>query len=431
MTLLSLPRLLVVHQSLLALTIFLAAHQTPISEVGRAIPDWLTAAVALLNAGVWLLVTRRRVGTDWLGPLRRASPLLWIPAAYFLLVSIFSVARGEIAPAAWLSGLATYGLTFWTAAQIFGAARDARLGFAALTVAGLAFCTEAFLLLGMRGDPRVLLLHGPFWSGYGGINAPAILGFAVMDSNTLASFLIVFSSLALGLWACAETPRARMFAVIAVFVFTACLLMTGSRGGLPFFVILLLAWAGRRGKWKQAAAAGGAAALFGGILLLLTRQTGGLLRGDGNLKARFHMARVSLHVARRHPIFGGGPDAFGQEWRVYGPAYGYGNSVTQPDGLLWSLLAEGGLLMAAMAVILIVGLTREIRRALKQPGRAAPRELLLALSLGLAAALGHDALETAFRSPALALFVCLLAGLTLGTSARQGRRVEHIGKGDA
>lgn len=426
-----LPRLLAFHQSLLALAVFLAAHQTPGSEFGRVLPHGVLPAVAVVNAAVWLLVTRRRVPGNVFGPLQRASLWLWIPAAYFFAVSIVDVFRDQLAPGAWLLGLTTYALTLWTATHVFGAARDARFAFSTLTVCGLAVCAEGAILLLTRGDPRGLLAHGPFWSGWGGVNAPAILGFALMDSNALASFLIVAASFSLGLWATAQTPRARALAVTSFCIFTICVFLTGSRGGAPFFVVLLLAWAAGRGKMGRTAAAVGAAALFGAILVALARTAGGILRGDANLKNRFHMARASLHVLREHPILGGGPDAFAREWKQYSHAFGYGTVVTQPDGLLWSLLAEGGLLMAAMAAILVIGLTAEIRRVLRQTGRSAPRELLLSLSLGLAAALGHDTLETTFRTPVMTLFLCLLVGLTLGTSARQTRTVEYVGKNDA
>jgi O-antigen ligase len=138
------------------------------------------------------------------------------------------------------------------------------------------------------------------------------------------------------------------------------------------------------------------------------------------------MWRVCLKIARDSPLFGGGPNAFPTHWHEYARAYGYPD-YSVPHSLPMSLLADGGLLMLAMAALLLAGMAQGVRDVLASSAPREARELVFSLALGLATTLAHDLIETSFRMTSIYLLTAALAGMILGLERRNraGKRTNR------
>jgi O-antigen ligase len=308
---------------------------------------------------------------------------------------------------------------------------EVRPFFQALTAAGVALCLEAVARLLQRSpDPAALLASFPFLRLTSNPDIEGRLGGVPLPYPTMfVSLLIVFASVALGLLRLAKTPGERLLWGGAFGLNALCIVMTGSRAGLVYFLVMtLLHLAQRSAAWRRIAF-GGAVLLFGGVLLLLARSHGGLLRGDASLKARFHMWRVCLKIARDNPLFGGGPNAFPTRWHEYARYYGYPD-YSVPHSLPMSLLADGGLLMLAMAALLLTGLAQGVRDLRRSTAPREARELVSSLALGLAITLAHDLIETSFRMISIYLLTAALAGMLLGLERRWKGRGGGIAPGN-
>jgi O-antigen ligase len=417
---------------LLAAMVYVGAHDAASIFAGTQDAAWprggLLPALALLNVALWLAWTRPRLKTPAAKAKARAvSPLLWVPAAYFALISLLYAAQtGALID--WCIGAVALVSTVLVMAALCARTDDVRPFFQALTAAGVVLCLEAVArLLQRSGDPAALLASFPFLRLSSNPDIESRLGGVPLPYPTMfVSLLIVFASVALGLLRLAKTPGERALWGSAFGLNALCIVMTGSRAGLIFFLVMTLLHLAQRGEAWRRAAIGGAVFLFGAALLLLARSRGGLLRGDASLKSRFHMWRVCLKIARDNPLFGGGPNAFLTRWQAYARYYGYPD-YSVPHSLPMSLLADGGLLMLTMAALLLTGMAQSVRDVLRSSAPREARELVFSLALGLATTLAHDLIETSFRMVSIYLLTAALAGMLLGLQRRNriGKRTNQ------
>lgn len=435
---------LFLHLWLFAAAVYVAAHD-PASIYAVTVDTswgggWLWPGLIWGNALLWFGYTQRRIPLPPEGgSLLRSLPLyLWLPAlAFAALSTVYAVGAGRLT-ARWGAEAVAYPLTVLMMADIFRRTQwmpsaegepaqpsnrhPSRPLLLGLAVAGAAVCVEGMVALFTRegNDLGLLVIFPRFLRSTSRPYAEYRLGGDGLPYPTLlASLLLVFAAVSLGLVAGAKTKGERtawwgLWALLAL-----CMGLTASRAGVIFLLLMTLAHAARRrGVWRSAAL-GSMARLGTGVALALIEAPGRFLRGDGSLRSRFHMWRVCLRIARNHLLVGGGPDAFSIAWPDYARRFGYPHYVV-PHSLYFGLLAEGGLLLLTAAGLLIAGVAREVGFVLRSAAPSAAREGLLALALGLTAALAHDLIENACRTAPLYLLGCALAGMAVGM--RRGER---------
>ena len=134
---------------------------------------------------------------------------------------------------------------------------------------------------------------------------------------------------------------------------------------------------------------------------------------EASLLSRLDAWRDGWDVVRDFPFFGTGLNTYPDAMLFY-QQRNPGSYVAQAHNDYLQLLAEGGLLVAIPAAILIALLTRAIRRNLRAArGQARGYWIRAGAAIGLLAIAGQEVFEFSLQIPADALLFCTLAAIAL------------------
>ncbi len=224
--------------------------------------------------------------------------------------------------------------------------------------------------------------------------------------NTLAGFLVLAFAPVLAWIGGRSWPRQVRWAALisAAGMMSWGLLLTGSRGGLAAFVVVILTGALLLAKTRPQRLAGIGAAV-------LCMAAGAMLigsRGAASLEARFDYWRGAVAVARDFPWLGTGPGTFGSIYPLYKTASTEEAELVHNAYLqMWS--DSGVLAFLAFAALWGGGLWLAVRRARESGGEP----VRVALAAALAGWVVHQGVDFNLHVPGTALPAFLLLGLAV------------------
>lgn len=322
--------------------------------------EFWKAAAWLAYVLTWLVnrIRTRSIGKDW--GWWDTLVVIWIGSAYL------SAAFAGLGGSAWAKtgDVATHAVLLWLVMRAGYTERELRWVLGALvasTLAGLAF--GYWKLWSGAGKSGTLQLHS-----VGHVNHTAIY---------LAMMLGVCVSWLLARWP-AWRPGRRGFALAAVLMVLASLVVTASRGaiGIGFLLVLVLAAAWwprwRAPLYASAAAMAVIVAMLVGFSAEVVRKQIGYNEMQNVLASRDGVWRMGLAAWEKYPWFGVGKDNYGlishelvRSWRAdAGRVYDASRYVRFPHAhsLFLNTLAERGIVgFAGLAALLLAWLAALLR----------------------------------------------------------------------
>ena len=390
---------------------------TPVELPGALVPpqtiwewlffSWPNQLLPLFLAGalLWLVLDWKRlpVKVDWL----------------FVLPGIFLVTQLAASPTSicWETTKATL-LHFAVCVSVFYvAARYVRDEAAAQWVfGGLAVVTLLVVGLGLRQHFGGLA-ETRTYAAASGENLSQNMQLRLMSNrifstlvypNALAGFLVVaFAPVMVALWNC----RLRNWLKWVVLISTGglivfCLALTGSRGGLIAFAVMVLIGlvvAARRILWALVAVA-----LVAGVFVT-ARQVGWIRRGSASVSARMDYWGGAVRIACDFPWLGTGPGTFGSIYPKYKTAMTEEAQLVHNSYLqMWS---DSGVAAAVVfAALWCVALWDGFKLARQRAGGWAG----VAVVAALAGWVVHGAMDFDLYMPGVAVPAFLLLGILQG-----------------
>lgn len=401
-------KVLYINHALFAISILAAAHDFRIAQ------EWLFPAAAFLNAILWFGWSTRAIRAKSLMSVILHAPwLMLLPGVYFIVIGFTQANLLHASQLLCAVTTAAYLLSFLVAANLFSSTWDSAPLLKAIGIAAGIICIEGlvsfyFTSNGLRDfHPKAQIMHGA--SAYLEVR----LRFPMNQANGMAMLFILLAAITLSPFHRAKTNRERLLWGGILGLELICSLLTTSRGGGVFMLLMLLIYAAYRLKAGRIAVIA-AMFLFAGAGLYTLGKQGSLLRGNGSMRGRFHTWQASLNVLWRNPMFGGGPDAFRREWIGYAAGHGYVTTWDNPDGLYLMMLSSGGFLMLTMAVMAMVGTIWEVVRLLRSKAPLESREAVFFFTLSIFVVLGYDFLESTFVATPMRLTAFIFTGMLIG-----------------
>jgi len=233
--------------------------------------------------------------------------------------------------------------------------------------------------------------------------------------NTLAGFLIVaFAPVLAWIWVRARGWDTRVKWIALVFaagVMLFCLLLTGSRGGLAAFSVMVLTvlWCVLPQGGRRASGPIALLVVVLGLVVALARHGGLLHFGTGSLEARTDYWRGAVRIIKDHPWLGTGPGTFGSIYPMYKTASTEEAEIVHNNFLqMWS--DSGVLAFVAFAALWIVAVWDSFRLARQRPGDVAAAAIAGAL-VGWTV---HGLVDFELYVPGVALPAFILLGILQG-----------------
>lgn len=329
----------------------------------------------------------------------------------------------------------------WSAVSLFSAVdRDAGLRTVGLWVA----CAVVYALVSRTAGPGdVPRLAGGLLLG-GGLAAVVGLGQALLglslvpqavapaatlaNRNVAGGYLAALVPLALVRW---PSRTARVAAAVAAATILVFLPLTQSRAvavalALQLAVLAALQW--RSARRPRVVAALVAAALVLAAAAWLTLADAGKTRSTS---IRWSLAGSALSMARDHPLLGVGIGGFGAAYPSHGPvptsALGAPLRVLSPHNEVLQVLAESGLPGLLLGLWVVAGALSALRRLRRSPDPPV-RRTALALGLGLVGFTADAAFGFPLRGAVSALLLAVLLGVLAALDPDESRAA-HVAPG--
>jgi O-antigen ligase len=230
--------------------------------------------------------------------------------------------------------------------------------------------------------------------------------------NETGSLMLLYGAFGYALLGPTGARIGKAMLTVALAVIGICLVLTFSRGAWLGLVIMVgaappLLRGKRAWKWSLVAVAGFLVVLLFLSLFPLHRSLG------GTLSDRVLIWHDALRVLATHPLFGVGMD--NNAVRLYD--HGIVERLSHAHNVLLNLLVEGGIVGAAIFVWGAVALWRRLRQITDAAPNALLRAQAFGLTLGIVGVLGHDLVDTTWRSGGVKGFVLPMLAATLGAAA--------------
>jgi O-antigen ligase len=262
-------------------------------------------------------------------------------------------------------------LSIFFAATLFYIDSAKRLRRLAILIVVFGFAYAFYSILQLVLSPEAIF----------GIYRPTATPFgSFVNRNDFAAFMVMLASIPLGmLFSGAIAREKRLIYVVAVGLMATSLLLSRSRGGLVAllveFPLLVILTARGRGKSKILLKAGLSLAFLitaiGGTLLVggetsLTRLsvTNFATEKPAETTSRFHMWSVTTSIIRDRWILGAGIGAFPTVYPRYDTSSGT-ERVEQAHNDYLQLLADAGLVGAAIGLFFLYSLIRQARKSIR------------------------------------------------------------------
>jgi O-antigen ligase len=415
------------------------------------------ATLALAGAlGLWLLAAMQLVPLPaaphaWLAP---GSADVWRPSEPAALAVLGSGLHPvSLHPAATLQWLAFFAALVSLALVAAPALRDRRAALRAAVVV-----TSGAVLVALFG------FVGRLWFAdrlYGVLVVPTIAPFGpFVSKNHFAGYVEMAALLAAGLAAglasesrsgpgplgWIESPRAPrvMLAAAAAAVLALAVPVSLSRGGsvslvagLAVFVLLLVAPHGRassRPRSRRARRLGAAAAALAVTLVAIAivlppeARARVVTLGDASSAYRLGLWRDSLRLVASSPLLGSGLGAYADAIPRFKTGAG-DVRVEHAENDWLELVAEGGLVAAALALVAVGALFTAAWRRLRDEPHRLVRGLRTGALAGLVALAVHSLFDFNLRLPSNALLAALLAAFALAPSSHHSRPADSSAAG--
>jgi O-antigen ligase len=409
-------------------------------------PATLTLAGAL---GLWLLAAMQLAPLPaaphaWLAP---GSAAVWHPAEPAALAVLGSGLHPvSLHPAATLRWLAFFAALVSLGLVAAPALRERRIALRAAVVV-----TSGAVLVALFG------FVGRLWFAdrlYGVLAVPTIAPFGpFVSKNHFAGYVEMAALLAAGLAAglasenrsgpgplgWIESPRAPrvMLAAAAAAVLALAVPVSLSRGGavslvagLAVFVLLLVApperAAASRTRHQRALRFGTAAAALAVALVAIAivlppeARARVVTLGDASSAYRLGLWRDSLRLVASSPLLGSGLGAYADAIPRFKTGAG-DVRVEHAENDWLELVAEGGLVAAALALVAVGALFTAAWRRLRDEPHRLVRGLRTGALAGLVALAVHSLFDFNLRLPSNALLAALLAAFALAPSSHHSR----------
>jgi len=196
---------------------------------------------------------------------------------------------------------------------------------------------------------------------------------------------------------------------------SASLLMTRSRSAMACFVVAVMACA--LAVWRRSGSRRNAALVIGGLVGLLVlalgwagadAEIGRFITETDSAQLRLRAWRIALDIFRDFPVLGSGINTFGTATILYQSDGGAHYIQAHNDYL--QLLAEGGLLVAALLAVALIALSRAIGRRFRDDPDPESYWVRVGSVIGLLAIGLQSLVEFSLQMPGnAALFVVLVA----------------------
>jgi len=339
----------------------------------------------------------------------------WLPGADVAMVAaLFTLALRpadwRIAPALiWFGAFAAWGLVAYGSSAFKADSWEQTSSL--LKVWLVAFV--AFNVLRSRAQIRFFLIfavacftlfpmRGAFVNYFGGYSVwgRALWNFAYANSNDLAAFAIIYSSMAFALFFLCKSTLIRLGAISSGSLMIVLIFFTQSRGALlAVAVVAALAVLAKRRNIRVLL---GAFGLLIGAAFLAPSKTwdrlGGLFGSsistgfkgadeEGSAEQRWQLMKISAMIARDNPIHGIGPGVYPivhKEYaRLHSASMPSAGGNRDPHNTYLRAAAETGYVGLALFLGMVGFTLFRVRKAIKQAKDPAISDLLRFLSLGL------------------------------------------------
>ncbi len=201
----------------------------------------------------------------------------------------------------------------------------------------------------------------------------------------------------------------------AMLLMSASLLMTRSRSAMACFVVAVMACG--FAVWRRSGSRRNAALVIGGLVGLLVlalgwagadAEIGRFITETDSAQLRLRAWRIALDIFRDFPVLGSGINTFGTATILYQSDGGAHYIQAHNDYL--QLLAEGGLLVAALLAVALIALSRAIGRRFRDDPDPESYWVRVGSVIGLLAIGLQSLVEFSLQMPGnAALFVVLVA----------------------
>jgi len=288
-------------------------------------------------------------------------------------------------------------------------------------------------IYGFWPDPYANKPFGPFinknnFAGWIIMAMPLALGYAV--SSAAASLRGVPGDWrSRVLWLSSKPAVRTIFAAVSAFAMGIALVMSMSRSGMVACAVAIVAAAwcapGRAAAWRARLAPVALALMLLAVLSIWVGPDAIAQRfNDGTeatMRGRLGAWTDGMRIIGDFPIIGTGVNAFGTAMLLYQRSDPF-NYWEEAHNDYLQILAEGGIVLAALALVAIAVVFSEIRKRFKEDGSSPAAWLRFGAVTGLAAIALQETVEFSLQIPGnAALFAVLLAVALHRTPARRDR----------